>query len=297
MTLQHWKLQPSNTFMKFVLLRPKKEMNSYPTLQDKQNTVEQFLNIQAQDAMCGLDTQEPSDDPFTTLDEVTPHNQTVDQVPHTYQASKHEYSTPLSEISTTFTCHVAPPLQAKHEFLVNRRVYHDLACLDVILLSSFDSTPHPPDNMDYSIDPIERSQYDAHLMNLLIALIDPSKHLLIFGFLMKIHLKPNNLTLWTSHDQVSVHTIFPDTMEVHIDVSQLTTCHYGEKFLHTRCYPMTGDYPLVDPLENNNINDSIQIEISKQVMDVLRTCSVSNWASEPYHQNHKLIEQKCRTIK
>ena len=78
--------------------------------------------------MCCLDNQEPSDDPSTTPDEVptanisNPHDQTVDQVPHTYQTSKHEYSTPLSEISTNLTCHVAPPLQAKHEFLVNREL-------------------------------------------------------------------------------------------------------------------------------------------------------------------------------
>ena len=101
------------------------EMNSYPTVQDEQNTVEQFLNRKAQEAMCCLDTQEPSDDPSTTPYEVpdaiisNPHDQTLDQIPHTYQASKHEYSTSISEISTNFTCHVAPPLQAKHEFLVN----------------------------------------------------------------------------------------------------------------------------------------------------------------------------------
>ena len=45
--------------MKFVLFGPKKEMNSYPTLQDEQNTVAQFLNRKAQEAMCCLDTQGP----------------------------------------------------------------------------------------------------------------------------------------------------------------------------------------------------------------------------------------------
>ena len=62
-------------------------------------------------------------------------------------------------------------------------------------------------------------------------------------------------------------------------------------------YPMTSDYHLVDPLENIIINDSSQIEISKQIMDVLRTCSISNWTSELYHQNLNLIEWKYRTIK
>ena len=86
--------------MAFVLFGCKKEMNSYPTLQDEQDTVEHFLNRKAQEAMCCLDTQEPSDDPSTTPDKAStanisnPHDQTVDQLPHTYQASKHEYSDP-----------------------------------------------------------------------------------------------------------------------------------------------------------------------------------------------------------
>ena len=49
--------------------------------------------------MCCFDTEEPSDEPSTTPIEVptenisNPHDQTVGQVPNTYQASKHEYST------------------------------------------------------------------------------------------------------------------------------------------------------------------------------------------------------------
>ena len=62
-------------------------------------------------------------------------------------------------------------------------------------------------------------------------------------------------------------------------------------------YPMRSHYHLVDPFENNIINDSIQIEIPKQDMDVPRTCTISNWTSEPYYQNLNLIEWKYRTIK
>ena len=47
-------------------------------------------------------------------------------------------------------------------------------------------------------------------------------------------------------------------------------------------YPMTSGNHLVDTLENNITNDSVQIEIPKRVMDVLRTCSISNWTSEPF---------------
>ena len=62
--------------------------------------METYLNRKVQEATCCLDTQEPSDDPYNTPYEVpitmisNPHDQSVDQVPHTYQASKHEYSTP-----------------------------------------------------------------------------------------------------------------------------------------------------------------------------------------------------------
>ena len=78
--------------------------------------------------MCFLETQEPSDDPSTTPDEAptanisNQHDQTMDQVPYTYQASKTEYSTPLSEISTNFICHVAISLQVKHEFLLRELI-------------------------------------------------------------------------------------------------------------------------------------------------------------------------------
>ena len=49
---------------------------------------------------------------------------------------------------------------------VDRGATHDLAGPDVILLSSFDRSPHPSDNMDYFIDPIERSQFDPHFNNM-----------------------------------------------------------------------------------------------------------------------------------
>ena len=161
--------------MKFILFEPKKEMNSFPTLQDEKIAVEKFLNIKVQEAMCCLDTQEPSDRPSTTPDEVPAenisnrHDHTVDQVPHIYQASKHahstplsEHSTPLSEIPTNLSCHVVQILQAKHEFLVDREASGDLAGSDVILLSIFGRKPHPLDNMDCSIDHIEISQLDPH---------------------------------------------------------------------------------------------------------------------------------------
>ena len=105
--------------------------------------------------MCCLDTQESSNNPSTIPDEVTtenisnPDDQTVIQVPQAYQASKHEHSTPLSEITTNLTF-----LHAKHELLIDRGANSDLPGSYVILLSRFDREPHPLGNIDYSINPI-----------------------------------------------------------------------------------------------------------------------------------------------
>ena len=71
----------------------------------------------------------------------------------------------------------------KHEFLVDRGPNGDLAGSDVILLSRFDRKAHPPDNMDYSIDPYERSQLDPRFDELVDYINSPSKHLLVLGFL------------------------------------------------------------------------------------------------------------------
>ncbi len=45
------------------------------------------------------------------------------------------------------------------------------------------------------------------------------------------------------------------------------------------------------------ISDSAKSEISKKVMDILRTYSIDNWNSEPYHQNQNPAEWRYRTIK
>ena len=71
----------------------------------------------------------------------------------------------------------------------------------------------------------------------------------------------------------------------------------GRNSLLPVVYSMTSGNHFVDILENNIINDSVQIEVPKQVMDVLRTCVISNWTSEPYHQKLNLVEWKYRTIK
>ena len=38
------------------------------------------------------------------------------------------------------------------------------------------------------------------------------------------------------------------------------------------------------------LSDSAKTEISNKVMDILRAYHISNWHSEPYHQNQKPAE-------
>ena len=45
------------------------------------------------------------------------------------------------------------------------------------------------------------------------------------------------------------------------------------------------------------LSDSSKTEISNKVMDILRACHISNWHSEPYHQNQNPTEWRYRTIK
>ena len=45
------------------------------------------------------------------------------------------------------------------------------------------------------------------------------------------------------------------------------------------------------------LSDSAKTEISNKVMDTLRAYHISNWHSEPYHQNQNSPEWRYRTIK
>ena len=45
------------------------------------------------------------------------------------------------------------------------------------------------------------------------------------------------------------------------------------------------------------LSDFAKTEISNKVMDILRVYHISNWHSEPYHQNQNPAEWRYRTIK
>ena len=48
---------------------------------------------------------------------------------------------------------------------------------------------------------------------------------------------------------------------------------------------------------NDFLSDSAKTEISKKVMDILRAYHISNWYSEPYHQNQNPAEWDWCTCK
>ena len=129
--------------------------------------------------------------------------------------------------------------------LVDRGANHDIAGSDELFLSRSDRKSHPPHNMDHSIDPIERPQLDSHFDELVDYIKSPIQTPHNPGFLMKINLKPKDLTICRNHDQVSIHTIFPDIMDVNIDVSQTQMIMRRNSF-RPDVYPMTSGKHFVD---------------------------------------------------
>ena len=48
---------------------------------------------------------------------------------------------------------------------------------------------------------------------------------------------------------------------------------------------------------NELLSHSAKTEISNKVVDILRAYHISNWHSEPYHQNQNSAESRYRTIR
>ena len=107
------------------------------------------------------------------------------------------------------------------------------------------------------------------------------------------------------HEPVATDTIFSDTPAVDSGVKQAQGI-VGRDSLVADVYPMKSGKQFVNTLEDNIrrrgamdklLHDSAKTEISKKVMDILRAYHISNWHSEPYHQNQNPAEWQYRTIK
>ena len=126
-------------------------------------------------------------------------------------------------------------------------------------------------------------------------------------FPMKRHLKSRNPALnvpWR-HEPVATDTVFSDTPAIDSGVKQALV-FVGRDTLVADAYPMKSGKQFVNTLEDNIwrrgamdklLSDSAKTEISNEVMDILRAYHISNWHSEPYHQNQNPAEWRYRTIK
>ena len=126
-------------------------------------------------------------------------------------------------------------------------------------------------------------------------------------FPMKKHLKSRNpaLNIPRTHEAVPTDTVFSDTPAVYSGVKEVKV-FVGSDTLVADAYPMKSGKQFVNTLENNIrrqgamdklLSDSANTEISNKVMDILRAYQISNWHSEPYHQNQNPAEWRYRTIK
>ena len=126
-------------------------------------------------------------------------------------------------------------------------------------------------------------------------------------FPMKRHLKSRNpaLNVPRRHEAVATDTVFSDTPAVDSGVKQAQV-FVGRDTLVADAYPMKSGKQFVSTLEDNIrrrgamdnlLSDSAKTEISNKVMDILRAYHISNWHSEPYHQNQNPAEWRYRTIK
>ena len=120
-------------------------------------------------------------------------------------------------------------------------------------------------------------------------------------FPMKRHLKSRNpaLNIPRRHEPVATDTIFSDTSAVDSGVKQAQV-FVGRDSLVADVYPMKSGKQFVNTLEENIrrrgamdklLSDSTKNETSKKVMDILRAYHISNWYSEPYHQNQNPAER------
>ena len=100
------------------------------------------------------------------------------------------------------------------------------------------------------------------------------------------------------HEPVATDTIFSDTPAVDSGVKQAQV-FLGRDSLVADVYPMKSGKQFVNPLEDNIrrrgameklLSNSAKTEMSKNVMDFLIAYHISNWHSEPYHQNQNPAE-------
>ena len=126
-------------------------------------------------------------------------------------------------------------------------------------------------------------------------------------FPMKKHLESRNfaLNIPRRHEAVATDTVFSDTPAVDSGVKQAQV-FVGRDTLVADAYPMKSGKQFANTLEDNIrrwgamdklLSDSAKTVISNKVMDFLMSYHISNFYSEPYHQNQNPADWRYRTIK
>ena len=126
-------------------------------------------------------------------------------------------------------------------------------------------------------------------------------------FPMRKHLKSRNpaLNIPRRHEAVATDTVYSDTSVVDYGVKQ-AQLFVGKESLVSDIYPMRSSKQFINTLEDNIrrrgamdklISDSAKNEISHKVQDILRAYNITDWQSEPHHQNQNPAEWRYRTIK
>ena len=125
-------------------------------------------------------------------------------------------------------------------------------------------------------------------------------------FPMRKHLKSRNpaLNIPRRYEPIATDTVFLETPAEDSCVIQAQV-FVGRDTLVADAYPMKSGKQLVSTPGDNIrrrgaidklLCDSAKTEISNKVMDILRPYHISNWHSEPYHQNQNRAEWQYRTI-
>ena len=115
---------------------------------------------------------------------------------------------------------------------------------------------------------------------------------------MKKHLKSRNpaLSISRRHEAVATDTVFSDTPAVDSNVKQAQV-FVGNNTLVADAYSMKSGKQFVNTLEDNIrrrgamdklLSDSAKTEISNRLWIFLG--HISNWHSEPFHQNQNPTE-------
>jgi hypothetical protein len=104
---------------------------------------------------------------------------------------------------------------------------------------------------------------------------------------------------------VATDTIFSDTPAVDSGV-KAAQLFIGRLSLVADVYGVKTDKEFVNTLEDNIrergamdklISDSAKAETSTRIKDILRALVISDWQSEPYHENQNFAENRYATIK